>query len=305
MKLIDLSKKYYLEYGKPMIESKFRAYSDKIAVGFLGNGSEMYGFDDEISKDHDFSVGFMMFLDKETYDLIGFRLLREYLKLPKAFMGVELVQNGRYMNNKYGVYEIEDFYIDKIGTYNKLSLDDFLTIESNYLAEATNGCVFYDKQGLFTEYRNYLLDFPRDVYLQKLGRHLVLAGQSGQYNYNRQIKREDSCSCSLCLNEFINNVISILYLVNNKYELYYKWKLRGLDNIKSLSEVLVLVKDILNNNYSCEKISIKIEVISNLIINYLKKEELSNSSSANLEEHAFRVHNKIKDRKFIMHHILD
>ena len=43
-----------------MIHNNFSEYEDKIAVGFVGEGSERFGFDDVYSRDHDFGPGFCM-----------------------------------------------------------------------------------------------------------------------------------------------------------------------------------------------------------------------------------------------------
>ena len=67
---LQLAKGFYEEYGVPMIAEKFKEYEDKIAVGFVGEGSERFGFDDIYSRDHDFGPGFSMWVTKSTYDLI-------------------------------------------------------------------------------------------------------------------------------------------------------------------------------------------------------------------------------------------
>ena len=53
MKGLELAKAYYEEYGRPMIREKFPDYEGRIAVGLAGEGSECFGYDDEISRDHD------------------------------------------------------------------------------------------------------------------------------------------------------------------------------------------------------------------------------------------------------------
>ena len=58
MKGLELSEKFYLEHGAPMIHSDFPEIESMIAVGLCGSGSECFGFDDEISTDHDFEPGF-------------------------------------------------------------------------------------------------------------------------------------------------------------------------------------------------------------------------------------------------------
>ena len=39
MKGIEISRAFYEEYGKPMIEKEFSEYADRIAVGLVGHGS--------------------------------------------------------------------------------------------------------------------------------------------------------------------------------------------------------------------------------------------------------------------------
>ena len=58
MKGLELSRAYFEAYGRPMLERDFAQVIDRIAVGLVGHGSECFGFDDEISLDHDVSNGF-------------------------------------------------------------------------------------------------------------------------------------------------------------------------------------------------------------------------------------------------------
>ena len=62
---LELARGYYEEYGKPMLEHEFSDLLPYLACGFVGSGSEHYGFDDEISRDHDYEPGFCIFLPGE------------------------------------------------------------------------------------------------------------------------------------------------------------------------------------------------------------------------------------------------
>ena len=62
MQGLELSKRYFEEFGRPMLERDFGEYLDRIAIGLVGHGSECFGYDDEISTDHDFTPGFCLWI---------------------------------------------------------------------------------------------------------------------------------------------------------------------------------------------------------------------------------------------------
>ena len=63
---MELSKAFYTEIGEPMLRERFPELLPFLAVGLTGSGSECYGFDDEISQDHDFEPGFCIFVPGEN-----------------------------------------------------------------------------------------------------------------------------------------------------------------------------------------------------------------------------------------------
>ena len=99
---LEISRGFFEEYGKPMLERDFADILPYIAAGFVGSGSEHLGYDDEISQDHDFEPGFCIFLpSEEVVDRrTAFLLERAYEKLPKEYMGVKR-QRVLYFKNRY------------------------------------------------------------------------------------------------------------------------------------------------------------------------------------------------------------
>ena len=107
---IELSRGYYEAFGKPMLREQFPDLLDKIAIGFVGKGSEHFGFDDEVSRDHDFEPGFCIFLPgEEVVDRrSAFLLERAYAKLPKEFEGVKRQMLSPVGGNRSGVIRTAD-----------------------------------------------------------------------------------------------------------------------------------------------------------------------------------------------------
>ena len=58
MQGLQLAKEYFFTHGLPMIEESFKEIADRVAAGLVGPGSECYGFDDALSRDHDWGPAF-------------------------------------------------------------------------------------------------------------------------------------------------------------------------------------------------------------------------------------------------------
>ena len=66
---LELSERYYFEDVKPIL-SKF--YPDlKYSNGLIGPGSEVLGFDDEMSRDHHWGPRLILFLTDTDYTKIA------------------------------------------------------------------------------------------------------------------------------------------------------------------------------------------------------------------------------------------
>ena len=63
MRGLEKARELYEFRGRELIHRLFPEYEDKIAVGLAGHGSECFGYDDELSEDHDFEEGFCLWVD--------------------------------------------------------------------------------------------------------------------------------------------------------------------------------------------------------------------------------------------------
>ena len=59
---IELAESFYLTYGRDLIAATVPDAVGRIAVGISGQGSECFGYDDELSRDHDYEPGFSIWL---------------------------------------------------------------------------------------------------------------------------------------------------------------------------------------------------------------------------------------------------
>ncbi|RBP99776.1 DUF4037 domain-containing protein [Bifidobacterium xylocopae] len=240
---LRLARAYWEQCGRPMIEARYPEYAGRIAAGLVGHGSECYGFDDELSQDHDFGPGFCLWLTHEDYEAIGDRLQADYEAMPQVFMGYgprERSVRARGESRRVGVFEIGDFF-ESITGYRQAPGEDkpheWLLLDEATLAAATNGEVFADPLGAFLQTRQGFKAIPDDVRFALISRRLGMISQAGQYNLPRSLKRADGAAAWLAVDEFARAVASLVFLVNNPltvgYLPYYKWSFAALRSIST------------------------------------------------------------------------
>lgn len=311
MKGLELSKKYYALYGKPMLEKEFQALLPYLAVGFVGSGSDRFGFDDEVSRDHDFEPGFCIFLPgEETVDRRqAFLLERAYQKLPKEFEGVKRGMLSPVGGNRNGVIRTADFYQAAVGQADgALSMDAWLHIPDYALAEATNGEVYDDPYGEFTRIRQNLLSMPRDAWLKRLAGNLLLMAQAGQYNFPRCLRHGEPEAAQLTLMTFVEAAMKTAFMFRRRYMPYYKWSFRALRELEPESQLPDQLSFLLFGDNSSEwmakqKIDV-IETIAGEVIQKLQEKELTQAICGDLEKHAYSVNDGIADGDVRNLHIL-
>lgn len=310
MQGLEISKNFYREYGEPMLREQFPELLDKIAVGLTGSGSECYGFDDDVSRDHDFEAGFCIFLPGEDKvdRRCAFLLERAYSKLPKEYAGLKRSVISPVGGNRHGVIRREDFFTDKVGAADgKLSDAQWLSIPEYALCEAVNGEVFYDGDGAFTAIREALGRYPEDIRRKKLAGNLLLMAQSGQYNYGRCLAHGESGAAQLAVNAFVESAMSCVFLLNGRYKPYYKWSFRAMRSLELLWQLADSFEFLLTGENNEENAEVKTDVIEDicaLVIGVLKDQGLTDAVCGDLEKHAYSVNDSVGDAAIRNMHIL-
>ncbi len=299
---LEIAREYFEKFGRPMLETEFADILPYLAAGFVGSGSEHYGYDDEISRDHDFEPGFCIFLPGENVveRKRAFQLERAYAKLPQEYAGIKRQKISPVGGNRNGVIRTEEFYLKAVGSANgELTIEQWLRLPDYALAEAVNGEVFFDNYGEFSGIREKLICMPEDIRLKRLAGNLLLMAQSGQYNFLRCIKHGEPEAAQLACVEFVRAAMKTTFLLQDRYMPYYKWSfraLRGLVGTEELSEKLsfLLSGDNRDDEIAGKKYEI-IEEIASETITRLRERELTKAICGDLEKHAYSVNDMIAD----------
>ncbi len=302
MKGLELSRKFYEQHGEPMLRRDFPELFSKMAIGLFGSGSECYGYDDQISRDHDFEPGFCILVPDEVSDGELFRLERAYDKLPHEFLGVERQASIPVGGRRHGVMRTSDFFYGKTGSSDGIiPLERWLILPECSLYESVNGEVFLDNLGEVSAIRERLSYYPEDIRLKHLAGKLLLAAQAGLYNFPRLIKRGETAAAQLAVYQFVNNVLGIIFHINKTYMPYYKWQFKALENLKLFSGIGGELEFLISSGNSESEAVKKQEIIENIA----KKicDELG-FFGIELEQVAYLINNKISDNNIRNMHIL-
>ena len=308
---LERSRAFYEKYGKEMIHTHFPEYEQRIAVGLVGEGSDCYGFDDEISEDHDYEIGFCMWLAEKDYKKIGNSLQVEYEKMIDGYFINHSLEssNNRFLQHRRGVFTVNEFYNRLLGVncdFEKKFLIDYEEVEEFALAACTNGKVFRDDLGQFLAIRERLLQYyPEEIWRRKLAQGMHDFSQYAQSNYARMMVRKDIVTSNICKMKAVETTMDLLYLLQRKYAPYYKWKKKGLEKDLFSQRVLGIIEKIVelpiqvqaweNVKYSSNSINTAdecvrlFEEVAELLLEEMEKQGLVKGKDAFLESYIGQI----------------
>lgn len=264
---MEMARRFWEQAGKPMLQSRYPDYAERIAVGLVGYGSECFGFDDALSRDHDFGARFCLWLTDEDYAAIGTALQEDYERIAHAWRSEHssadlpdspATPRAQGTMRRDGVFRIGDFFETLTGYREAPPQDaphEWLALDESTLATATNGRIFADALGIFSKTRQGFTFMPEDVRLSLISRRLGMLSQAGQYNLPRMLQRGDGAAAMTSIHEFTQAAISLVFLINNPvsvgYEPYYKWRFAALRRLSRrmatrLSDVCAQLEEILH-----------------------------------------------------------
>ncbi len=285
----ERSRFFYEGYLKPGIERSLPEVMDHLAVGYAGEGSEHFGFDDEYSKDHDYAQGCCVWLPSVWADRYMEDLKKIYSEAYIAAFGSEpdlrmgrqgVMEIDSYFERLTGIPRITMLYYAK-GIEGRLkNMDDE---ELAGIAAAVNGVMFMDAEGTMSRLRRYFTEeMPEDFRRRKLATLTHLYSQAGQYNYLRSIKRGDYVTAGLYEARAVQTMLQIAFYMNRKYPPYLKLLCRGasrLELLPELSDIAMALADMPSGKDSklengTDNKALTFDIVASLILDKMKEQKM-------------------------------
>jgi hypothetical protein len=234
MRGLDLARRFYFDAVLPVLERRFPGLPH--AAGLLGSGSEVLGFDDEISTDHHWGPRVQLFLrdlgpKAEIHDALANELPVEFAGYPTNF-GPPEASGSRLLvavesNPVAHLVEIEtvsDFMQEQLG-FDPLAgveVADWLVTASQRLLSVTAGEVYADPVGDLTAARAAVAWYPHDVWLFAMAGHWRRISQLEHF-MGRTGLRGDELGSRLITARLVDDLMRLAFLQERHYAPYSKW----------------------------------------------------------------------------------
>jgi hypothetical protein len=215
---------FYSEIIKPILDLNFPDM--RYSAALIGAGSEVLGFDTEMSSDHDWGPRIKLFLDGDNFADKA-KPIEALIKgnLPNRFKDypVQWTIGGPSGNACVELFTIRSFFLDYLNfdIRDEIKTADWLTFPEQKLRTVISGAIYWDDLGLQAS-RECFRYYPHDVWLyllaaqwQRIGQEEHLMGRAGIVG--------DEMGSALIAARLVRDVMRLCFLMEKQYAPYAKW----------------------------------------------------------------------------------
>lgn len=234
---LELSRLFYLEAVKPILDADFPGLPYSAAL--TGHGSEILGFDTEMSSDHYWGLRLMLFLGEDDFaeyrDAVDETLRR---KLPYKIRGystnftlysdaddtlVPTEIDSGLVNHRVQIFTIRQFILEYLNfdIRQKIEPADWLTFPEQKLRTIAAGAIYHDRIGLRETFENFAY-YPEDVWFyllaagwNRIGQEEHLMGRAGMVG--------DRIGSAIIASRLARDLMRLCFLMEKQYAPYPKW----------------------------------------------------------------------------------
>lgn len=237
VKGLDLCEGFFNECAKPVIDKYFPDL--QYSAGLIGYGSDVLGYDDEVSRDHMWGPRFYMFLSENDIDKKDEVFNKFAENLPYEYMGYSVnftepdpndcgVQHPQFIdsgkvNPLIFIQTFNEFLIDEIGTadLDNIAPLDWLAFSEHRLLSLVSGKLFIDKLNIRKQ-TDKIKFYPDDVKLYLIASQWQIIA-SEQAFVKRCGEVDDEIGSQMICARIAERLMRLCFLYKNTYAPYSKW----------------------------------------------------------------------------------
>ena len=253
IKGMQLSHDFYFEVVAPILEKHFPDIP--YSAGRLAVGSDVLGFDDHRSRDHDWGPRVDLFFSEADYEGFGDQIY-DFLanKLPFTFKGYSTHFENDYLMGERNEYPIihraRTFTVDSYFRYHlgfnplhEISEIDWLRTPEQQLRTIQGGEIFHDGLSILGEIKDKLKWYPDDIW------YYLLACQWGRIDQEEPFMARcgdvgDELGSRVVAARQVKEIMHLCFYMEKEYAPYMKWfgtAFRGLGCAQKLGPLLIKV----------------------------------------------------------------
>lgn len=255
---LKLSRRFYEQVVAPTLARMFPTLP--YAAARIGLGSEVLGYDTEMSADHDYGPCVQIFLPPSAFpetaravmealdiamplSIDGFKVRYSTATRPQKF------ESGNMLGSDHGaeLYTLAAWQERFLGSGfdRTLSNVDWLCYPEHLFLAATGGAVFRDDMGELSALREALRYFPRDVWLYKIAVQWNRIAEERAY-VGRTAQAGDELGCRIIAARMTHNIMVLAMLLERRYAPYQKWFGSAFSRLQCANDLTPLLEQILS-----------------------------------------------------------
>ncbi|MCO6453270.1 MAG: DUF4037 domain-containing protein [Caldilineales bacterium] len=223
--IIDVSRDFFFEVLKPILESEYPVETSQTAFGVFGYGSEVLRLDDTYSSDHHWGlrINALMpdYLYRGHHDEILATVER---KLPKSFRGHSL-REGLSGGAGLSLVSLEGYLSRTIGIAEPPeTFEQWLSIPEEDIVHVINGEIWLDEAGCFSAIRKAFLGYyPEPVRLRRIAHWCRYFSGMGAYALKRALLRDNTYYANITFTRALRLGVQLAFMLDKTYCPYDKW----------------------------------------------------------------------------------
>jgi hypothetical protein len=222
----ELSRQFYADVVAPLLAEAMPGL--RYAAGRLGSGSDVLGFDDAMSRDHDWGCRLTLLVDGPDRDAVPQITGLLERGLPESYRGYPVrfpVTWNAAPTHKVEVATVAGFAVGRLGVdpTSRLSVLDWLVLTGQSVLEVIAGPVFADQTSELAQVRAVLRWYPPDIerYVlaagwQRLSQEMPMVGRTAD--------RGDELGSRLLSGRLAGDLMWLAFAVSRQWPPYPKWR---------------------------------------------------------------------------------
>ena len=217
--IIDISREFFGEIVKPILQEHFPAETAQTAFGVFGYGSEALRLDDEYSRDHHWGLRIDALMPPLIFETKRHEIMATLsANLPESYQGHSL-REGHLAGAGLAPDNLQAFLSRTIGLDRAPQNDvEWLKIPEEDIIHIVNGEVWMDPVGEFSAIREVFQGYyPEPVRLRRIANWCRFFSGMGTYALKRAILRNNEFYAITRFSNAIRLGIHLAFLLDKTY----------------------------------------------------------------------------------------